>query len=77
MDNQELDELNTAFLRHEAVCEERWKTIFNEVKDAKDEGRERWIEMKSAISSLNKLILTVGGAAIVFLLSVVASGNIL
>lgn len=74
MDNQDLNDLKTAFLQHEAVCEERWKTIFNEVKEAKEESRDRWDEVHSSISSLNKLVLSVGGAAIVFLMGVVVSG---
>lgn len=77
MDNQDLNDLKTAFLQHEAVCEERWKTIFNEVKEGKEESRERWLDLQSSISSLNKLVLSVGGAAIVFLMGVVVSGNIL
>lgn len=77
MDNQDLNELKTAFLQHEAVCEERWKTIFNEVKEGKEESRERWLDLQNSISSLNKLVLSVGGAAIVFLMGVVVSGNVL
>jgi hypothetical protein len=77
VDNQDLNDLKTAFLQHEAVCEERWKTIFNEVKEGKEESRERWLDLQSSISSLNKLVLSVGGAAIVFLMGVVVSGNIL
>ena len=77
MDKQDLNELKTAFLQHEAVCEERWKTIFNEVKEGKEESRERWQDLQTSISSLNKLVLSVGGAAIVFLMGVVVSGNVL
>lgn len=75
MDNQELNDLKAAFLQHEAVCEERWKTIFNEVKEGKEESRERWHEVQTSIHSLNKLVLSVGGAAIIFLLGVIVSGN--
>lgn len=75
MDNsQDLNDLKTAFLQHEAVCEERWKTIFNEVKEGKEESRERWQNIQSSIASLTKLVLSVGGAAIVFLMGVVISG---
>ena len=74
MDNQDLNDLKTAFLQHEAVCEERWKTIFNEVRDAKEESRDRWDDLQNSIASLNKLVLSVGGAAIVFLMGVVVSG---
>ena len=74
MDNQDLNELKAAFLQHEAVCEERWKTIFNEVKEGKEESRERWQDLQTSISGLNKLVLSVGGAAIVFLLGIVVSG---
>lgn len=74
MDHKDLNDLKIAFLQHEAVCEERWKTIFNEVKEGKEESRERWSDLQTSISSLTKLVLSVGGAAIVFLMGIVISG---
>ena len=41
MDKTDLDALRSDFLRHEAICEERWKTVFNEIRDAKEQGDAR------------------------------------
>ena len=73
----ELQELVTDFRTHEAVCEERWKTIFNEVRDASQHSKERNKELKEALDKLHRLVWSVGGALILFLAGLVASGNIL
>mgnify|MGYP000321108576 FL=1 len=77
MDNQQQNDLLTDFRTHEAVCEERWKTIFNEVKRASEDSRIRYKEMQQSIDKLHKLVWTVGGALILFLAGLLASGNIL
>ena len=77
MDNQQQNDLLTDFRTHEAVCEERWKTIFNEVKRASEDSRIRYKEMQQSIDKLHKLVWTVGGALILFLAGLLATGNIL
>lgn len=77
MEPQQQNDLLTDFRTHEAVCEERWKTIFNEVKKASEDSRIRYKEMQQSIDKLHKLVWTVGGALILFLAGLVASGNIL
>ena len=77
MDNQQQNDLLTDFRTHEAVCEERWKTIFNEVKRASEDSRIRYKEMQQSIDKLHKLVWTVGGALILFLAGLLASGNVL
>ena len=51
MDKSEFEELRTEFLRHEAICEERWKTVFNEIRDAKEQGNARWTEVRASFES--------------------------
>ena len=77
MDNQQQNDLLTDFRTHEAVCEERWKTIFNEVRNASEDSRIRYKEMQQSIDKLHKLVWTVGGALILFLAGLLASGNVL
>ena len=77
MEPQHQNDLLTDFRTHEAVCEERWKTIFNEVRNASEDSRIRYKEMQQSIDKLHKLVWTVGGALILFLAGLVASGNIL
>jgi hypothetical protein len=69
-------QLKAAFEKHEAVCEERWKSMFNELRDYKDESRERNNEIRESVEALHSLVWRVGGAAILFLLGVLVSGVI-
>lgn len=75
--NKELQELVTDFRTHEAVCEERWKTIFNEVRDAASDSKDRNQDMKESLNKLHRLVWSVGGALILFLSGIVVSGNVL
>lgn len=75
--NKELQELVTDFRTHEAVCEERWKTIFNEVRDAASDSKDRNQELTESLNKLHRLVWSVGGALILFLAGIVVSGNIL
>lgn len=77
MEPQHQNDLLTDFRTHEAVCEERWKTIFNEVRNASEDSRIRYKEMQQSIDKLHKLVWTVGGALILFLAGLLASGNVL
>ena len=77
METQQQNDLLTDFRTHEAVCEERWKTIFNEVRNASEDSRIRYKEMQQSIDKLHKLVWTVGGALILFLAGLLASGNVL
>jgi hypothetical protein len=77
VDNQDLNDLKSAFLQHEAVCEERWKTIFNELRDGKEESKERWAEVKVSVQALHRLVWAGGGAVILFLAGMIAAGNVL
>jgi len=77
LETQQQNDLLTDFRTHEAVCEERWKTIFNEVRNASEDSRIRYKEMQQSIDKLHKLVWTVGGALILFLAGLLASGNVL
>lgn len=74
---QDLNDLKTAFLQHEAVCEERWRSVFHEIREAKEESRDRWDDLQNSVGSLHRLIWAGGGAVILFLAGMVAAGNVL
>jgi len=73
----QLNELRIEFERHEAVCEERWKTVFNEIRSAKEDSKGRTEEIKASVQSLHRLIWAGGGAVILFLAGIIVSGTIL
>ena len=65
--------LRQDFYTHEAVVEERWKTVFNELAEVKRTTSEAHKEIKERINALNKLVLTVSGTAIVLMAGWIAT----
>lgn len=66
-DQERLNELLLDFRSHEKVCEERWKTVYNEIRSAKDNSEKDRTEIKASILSIQRLIWTGGGALIILL----------
>jgi len=69
-------QLSSEFRAHEKVCEERWKSVHNEIREAKNNSNQDRSEIKESIRSIHRLIWTGGGALIMFLFGVLAIGNI-
>ena len=61
--------LREDFYRHEAVVEERWKTVFKELREFQTNTRELIKESKDRINALYKLVLIVSGSTIIFLIT--------
>ena len=74
---EHLNDLKAAFEKHEAVCEERWKTVFNEIRTAHTQSKERHNDLKESVSSLHRLVWAGGGAVILFLAGMLISGSVL
>jgi hypothetical protein len=75
--NEILNELRKDFYRHEAVCEEKWKTVFNQLGEGIRDSKERHNDMRASLLYLQKLVLTTAGAIILFLAGVLVSGGII
>lgn len=75
LDNLWVDhrQLRQDFYTHDAVGEERWKTIFNEFRELRDTQIVTNQELKARIESLHKLVITVSGTTIVFLAGTILS----
>lgn len=63
----EKEQLSYEFRMHEKICEERWKTVFNEIRTAKENSEKDRAEIKASIRQLHHLIWAGGGAVILFL----------
>lgn len=59
--------LRQDFYTHEAVVEERWKTVFNELRDFQKNTHDTFEEIKLRVDSLYRLMLTVSGSIIAVL----------
>ena len=66
--------LRQDFYTHEAVVEERWKTVFNELRDFQSATKNAHAELKERVDALYKLMLTIGGSLILVLVGALVSG---
>ena len=57
-----INDLELEMARHEAQCEERWKTIFNRLNDIED-----------GLKRIENRIMVAGGSIIVFLAGVIVT----
>lgn len=60
-----LQELDAAFKTHEAMCEERWKTIF-----------ERVDRNAQQLQRIENRMMAMGGAIILFLCTILAQAHL-
>ena len=60
--------------RHEAVCEERWKTVFNKLEDFDERSTQRYEEHKREFGTFRAFAFSGMGAIILCLIGLLASG---
>jgi len=63
-------ELRRAFEKHEAVCAERWKTIFNKIEEFDERSTSRFEEHKKEFCTFRRIAIGGLGTAVIFLLSI-------
>ncbi|MEK9954559.1 MAG: hypothetical protein VW577_04045 [Pelagibacteraceae bacterium] len=56
---------------HEAIGDERWKTVFNKLKELEEDHKEEHKEIKKRVDALYRLVLTVSGSTILILAGVI------
>ena len=59
------DELATELEKHEAVCAERWKTVFNQLRDIENRSAKRFDGVESTITRIETILISVAGTIIV------------
>lgn len=80
-------EIEGQFRKHEAVCEERWKTVFNKIDefdkrtskrldDFDRRSGERYEEHKKLFGNVRKVALGALATLVMFLLGLLANGGV-
>ncbi len=69
------DELKNAFEKHEAVCDERWKTVFNKLEEFDERSTQRYEEHKSEFGTYRRFAFSGLGAIVLCLVGLLASGG--
>lgn len=70
---EETKQLAAALEKHEAVCAERWKTVFNNLESMERGADKRFNGIEEQASRIETIILTSAGTLIVTLTGIVAS----
>ena len=63
MDNNE--DLDNRFTTHEAICAERWKTVFNQLEGIEARSSKRFDNVGESVSRLETILISAAGAGLV------------
>lgn len=61
----ETEELAAELEKHEAICAERWKTVFNQLQDIEERSGKRFDGVESSITRIETILISVAGTIIV------------
>ena len=59
------DELAAELEKHEAICAERWKTVFNQLEGIEERSGKRFDSVESSITRIETILISVAGTLIV------------
>ena len=59
------DELAAELEKHEAICAERWKTVFNQLQAIEQRSAKRFDGVESTITRIETILISVAGTIIV------------
>lgn len=51
--------------KHEAICAERWKTVFNQLEGVEERSGKRFDSIESSITRIETILISVAGTLIV------------
>ena len=61
----ETEELAAELEKHEAICAERWKTVFNKLQGIEERSGKRFDGVESSITRIETILISVAGTIIV------------
>ena len=61
----DVEDLSAELKRHEAICEERWKTVFNQLQGIDGRSAKRFDGVESSITRIETILISVAGTIIV------------
>lgn len=69
------DELKSAFEKHEAVCDERWKIVFNKLEEFDERSTQRYEEHRQEFGVYRRFAFSGLGAIVLCLIGLLATGG--
>ena len=68
-----VEQVAAALDKHEAICAERWKTIFNKIETMEKGASERFNGIEGQVSRIETILLGCAGFLLVTLLGIVGT----
>tara|TARA_Y100001937_G_scaffold16198_2_gene22432 strand:- start:3851 stop:4081 length:231 start_codon:yes stop_codon:yes gene_type:complete len=65
------EDIETRLSTHEAICAERWKTVFNQLEGIEKRSAKRFDNVEDSISRLEMILFSAAGGGIIGLATVV------
>ncbi len=59
------EEVASKLSKHEAICAERWKTVFNQLQSIEERSAKRFDGVDESITRIETILIGAAGAAIV------------
>jgi len=72
-DHDSIMEIDNRLTTHEAVCAERWKTIFNQLEGIEKRSSRRFDEVGESITRLETILISAAGAGLLAACGLIAS----
>jgi hypothetical protein len=70
---QEIEQVAAELAKHEAICAERWKTVFNNLENMEKGADNRFNGIDDQVSRIETILLGCAGFLLMSLIGIVAS----
>ena len=70
---QEIEQVAANLEKHEAICAERWKTIFNKIESMEKGASDRFNGIEGQVSRIESILLGCAGFLLVSLIGIVTT----
>ena len=71
--HEETMELDKRLSTHEAICAERWKTVFNQLEGIERRSGKRFDDVGDSITRLETILISAAGAGLLAAAGLIAS----
>ena len=72
-DNNSIMEIDGRLTTHEAICAERWKTVFNQLEGIEQRSGERFDEVGDSITRLETILISAAAAGLLAACGLIAT----
>jgi hypothetical protein len=70
---ESIEQVSAELATHEAVCAERWKTIFNKIESIEKDSNGRFNGIESLINRIESILIGCAGFLLITLAGIVVS----